>query len=204
MRHSPTKCHCGGRTRHTRTAGYVSRSQTRDRPQRTPQRPDQQPLPPRPIHPASPKGATAITDDTGAPITDAEVLDRVERIGSVVVHRGPVERLDFPTWRRELRRGARERGLRLSVRQLDGMNLVSNLDHVVTEDQIRRAVETCRCRPNSKRSHAAGACTSSATVTTSPHSTAAARSRPADPAPVKQAGSDAAGERRECSLPDRK
>jgi hypothetical protein len=78
-------------------------------------------------------------DDRGTPITDTQLIDRVAQIGAVVVVRGPVEAADFPTWRRELRRAARARGLRLSVLRRDEFIVVHNPDHVVTEAQRRVA-----------------------------------------------------------------
>ena len=78
-------------------------------------------------------------DDQGQPLTDAQLLDRVAAIGALVVVREAVESKDFATWRRELRRNARARGLRISVLQADGFLVVHNPDHVVTEPQRQAA-----------------------------------------------------------------
>lgn len=79
-------------------------------------------------------------DDEGSPLTDAQLLDRLQAVGAVVVRRGAVESADFPTWRRELRRAARARGMRIAVNQIGGPIVASNPDHVVTDEQFRDAV----------------------------------------------------------------
>lgn len=83
-----------------------------------------------------------MTDDEGLDLTDDQLLTRVAAIGATVVHRGPVERNDLATWRRELRRQARAHGLRISVRQVydERTLVVSNPDHQVTDEQLRAAV----------------------------------------------------------------
>lgn len=78
-------------------------------------------------------------DDQGSPLTGAQLLDRVAEIGVLVVIRKAAESKDFATWRRELRRRARARGLRISVLRGDGFVVVHNPDHVVTEQQRRTA-----------------------------------------------------------------
>jgi hypothetical protein len=80
-------------------------------------------------------------DDEGSPLTDAQLLDRVQAIGAIVVRRGPVESVDFATWRRELRKAARARGMRLAVNQIGGPVVISNPDHVVTDAQVEHAVQ---------------------------------------------------------------
>ncbi|WP_096303006.1 hypothetical protein [Jatrophihabitans sp. GAS493] len=80
-------------------------------------------------------------DDSGKTITDAELLQRVHKLGAIVVCRGPVEALDFATWRLQLRQAATQDQVRLSIRQLpDARVLVNNPDHVVTDEQRRAAV----------------------------------------------------------------
>ena len=78
-------------------------------------------------------------DDRGVSITDEQVLDRVGAIGAIVDVRGPVESTDFETCRRELRRAARGRGLRLSMRRSEEIIVVNNPEHVITDEQRRAA-----------------------------------------------------------------
>lgn len=87
-------------------------------------------------------------DDAGVVVTDAILLDRVLATGGVVVRRGPVESLDFATWRRELRRAAKERSRRISVNRLDeSVVVVSDPDYVVDPAQLRAAVEAIPVPP---------------------------------------------------------
>ena len=87
-------------------------------------------------------------DDAGVVLTDAELLARVLAAGGVVVRRGPVESLDFATWRRGLRRAAKARGRRISVSRLDeSVVVVSDPDYVVDPDRLRAAVEAIPVPP---------------------------------------------------------
>ena len=82
-----------------------------------------------------------MNDDKGRKVTDAAVLDRVLEIGSIVVRRGPVDSVDFPTWRRELRRAAKNRGIRIHTNQVgNGFIVVSDPDHVVDPQRLRAAI----------------------------------------------------------------
>lgn len=87
-------------------------------------------------------------DDSGQTITDAAIHDRVAKIGAVVVIRGPVESSDFAIWRRGLRKAARAREFRLSVRRIDELIVVSNPDHIVTDEQRAAAVARMATHPS--------------------------------------------------------
>lgn len=87
--------------------------------------------------------ARRMNDNTGQRITDVAVLDRVAETGSIVVRRGPVESLDYLTWRRELRRAAKQRGIRIHTHQAgDGLVVVSDPDHIVDPQRLRAAVNS--------------------------------------------------------------
>ena len=89
-----------------------------------------------------------MVDDEGTAVTDHQILDRIQAIGAIVVWRGPVEALDFATWRRELRRAAKTRGFRIAVNQIGERTVViSNPDHVVTEEQRRAAIQRMAAPP---------------------------------------------------------
>ncbi len=76
-------------------------------------------------------------DDLGKQITDTVLLDRIQLIGAALVHRGPVERFPYGTWRTHLRRAAYARGLRLAIHQLDDVSvLITNPDHVPAERRV--------------------------------------------------------------------
>ncbi|ORI13561.1 hypothetical protein [Rhodococcus sp. 1168] len=80
-------------------------------------------------------------DDEGHPLTDSELLNRVQEMGALVIRRGPVESLDFTTWRSQLRAEAKARGFRIHTHRTgDGAVLVSNPDHVVDPQRLRAAV----------------------------------------------------------------
>lgn len=88
-------------------------------------------------------------DDEGNPLTDVQLLDRVQAIGALIVRRGPVESVDFATWRRQLRRSARTRGFRIAVNQIDASTvLISNPDHVITEEQRSEAIRRMSTHPS--------------------------------------------------------
>jgi hypothetical protein len=86
-------------------------------------------------------------DDRGDTVTDSQIVDRVDAVGAIVVLRGPVESSDFAAWRRELRRSARARGLRLSVRRVEELIVISNPEHVVTEEQRAAAFAKISTHP---------------------------------------------------------
>ena len=88
-------------------------------------------------------------DDDGDRITDPQILDRVADIGAMVVQRQPVEATDVATWRRELRRAARTRGMRIRMGGAgkQGDFLVDNPDHVVDPARLRAAVDAVTLSP---------------------------------------------------------
>ena len=90
-----------------------------------------------------------VLDDHGDRITDYEILDRLADAGAMVVQRQPVEATDFVTWRRELRRVARSRGMRVHVRRVSDTEryLVEDADHVVDPARLCAAVNAIASSP---------------------------------------------------------
>lgn len=80
-------------------------------------------------------------DERGNRITNNAILEQVLAIGAIVIEREPVESADFYTWRGQLRRAGKNRGIRIGTNRIGGRVLVHNPDHVVTDAQ-RRAVIT--------------------------------------------------------------
>jgi len=90
-----------------------------------------------------------VIDDEGKPLTDVQLLDRLQAVGALIVRRGPVESVDFMTWRGQLRRSARARGFRIAVNQIDASAvLISNPDHVITDEQHSEAVRRMSTHPS--------------------------------------------------------
>lgn len=82
-----------------------------------------------------------MTDDDGKPIDEEILLDRIQAQGSLVVCRSTDDAQDLAAWRTGLRRRARRRGQRISVRRVaDDMLVVFDPDYVVTEEQLRATV----------------------------------------------------------------
>lgn len=80
-------------------------------------------------------------DDRGRRIDNDDSVERVLRIGAVVVELGPVESVDVFTWCRQLRSAGMTHGIRICANLLGSRVLVHNPDYVGAADP-RRTVLT--------------------------------------------------------------
>lgn len=88
-------------------------------------------------------------DTDGRTLTDNELLDKVQDMGALVIRRGAVEKLDYTTWRAQLRTDAKARGFRLHTHRTGGgAVIVSNPDHVVDPQRLRAAVNAVSLEPD--------------------------------------------------------
>ncbi|MGV8872173.1 MAG: hypothetical protein ACOH2Q_06585 [Rhodococcus sp. (in: high G+C Gram-positive bacteria)] len=88
-------------------------------------------------------------DTDGHTLTDSDLLDTVMDMGALVIRRGAVEKVDYTTWRAQLRADAKSRGLRIHTHRTgDGAVIVSDPDHVVDPQRLRAAANTASIEPD--------------------------------------------------------
>jgi hypothetical protein len=84
----------------------------------------------------------------GVRVTDVEVLDHVRSAGSIVIIRGPAERLGRRSWADELTVLARSQGVRLSVQDTGRAVLILDIDWDGRDPQLHATCDESSVKAN--------------------------------------------------------